>query len=272
MRDPRVNLPPPEVMVHLDGIRKSYGPLEVLKGVSLDVPRGAAVAVIGPSGSGKTTLLRTVNHLEPPDGGLVWVDGAPLCHVLSDGGVRRGGEGLLRRQRADIGMVFQQFNLFPYFTALQNIIEAPMAVRGLTRAQATERAMALLDQVGLADKAKAYPGQLSGGQQQRVAIARALAMQPKVMLFDEVTSALDPELVDEVLSVMRSLAEQGMTMLVVTHEMDFARDVADLVVFMDCGLVVEQGPPAEVLRRPRHARLQSFLRRVLRRHDGEATA
>ena len=265
-------IPPADVMVRLQAIEKSFGPLKVLKGVSLDVPRGAAVAVIGPSGSGKTTLLRTVNHLEPPDGGVVWVDGAPLAHEISGTTLRRGGERLLRRQRADIGMVFQQFNLFPHFTALQNIIEAPMAVRGLTRAAATERAMALLDQVGLADKAQSFPGQLSGGQQQRVAIARALAMQPKVMLFDEVTSALDPELVDEVLSVMRGLAQSGMTMLVVTHEMDFARDVADLVVFMDQGEIVEQGPPGEVLRAPRHPRLQSFLRRVLRRHDGEGLA
>jgi len=263
-------IPPGDVMVRIEKIAKSYGALQVLKGVSLDVPRGAAVAIIGPSGSGKTTLLRTVNHLEPPDGGVVWVDGAPLGHELADGRLRRGGERLLRRQRADIGMVFQQFNLFPHFTALQNIIEAPMAVRGLTRAAATERAMALLDQVGLADKAQSFPGQLSGGQQQRVAIARALAMQPKVMLFDEVTSALDPELVDEVLGTMRGLAQSGMTMLVVTHEMDFARDVADLVVFMDQGEIVEQGPPGEVLRAPRHPRLQSFLRRVLRRRDDEA--
>jgi polar amino acid transport system ATP-binding protein len=265
-------IPPVDVMVRLEAISKSYGALQVLKGVSLDVPRGAAVAIIGPSGSGKTTLLRTVNHLEPPDGGVVWVDGAPLGHELAGDRLRRSGERLLRRQRADIGMVFQQFNLFPHFTALQNIIEAPMAVRGLTRGAATERAMALLDQVGLADKAQSFPGQLSGGQQQRVAIARALAMQPKVMLFDEVTSALDPELVDEVLSVMRGLAQSGMTMLVVTHEMDFARDVADLVVFMDQGEIVEQGSPVEVLRAPRHPRLQSVLRRVLRRHDGEGAA
>jgi polar amino acid transport system ATP-binding protein len=267
-----MNIPPRDVMVRLDGIVKSYGALQVLKGVSLDVPRGAAVAVIGPSGSGKTTLLRCVNHLEPPDGGVVWVDGAPLAHEISGGRLRRSGEKLLRRQRAGIGMVFQQFNLFPHFTALQNIIEAPMAVGGLDRRAATERAMALLDQVGLADKAGSFPGQLSGGQQQRVAIARALAMEPKVMLFDEVTSALDPELVDEVLTVMRGLAQAGMTMLVVTHEMDFARDVADLVVFMDQGHIVEQGPPGEVLRAPQHPRLQSFLRRVLRRHDGEATS
>jgi len=262
-------IPPVDVMVRLEKISKSYGALQVLKGVSLDVPSGAAVAIIGPSGSGKTTLLRTVNHLEPPDCGVVWVDGAPLGHELTGDRLRRGGERLLRRQRADIGMVFQQFNLFPHFTALQNIIEAPMAVRGLTRAAAAERAMALLDQVGLADKAQSFPSQLSGGQQQRVAIVRALAMQPKVMLFDEVTSALDPELVDEVLGAMRALAQSGMTMLVVTHEMDFARDVADLVVFMDQGEIVEQGPPGEVLRAPRHPRLQSFLRRVLRRREGE---
>jgi polar amino acid transport system ATP-binding protein len=252
-----------EAMVRLEGIAKSYGANQVLKGVRLDVPRGAAVAIIGPSGSGKTTLLRCVNHLEPPDAGTVWVDGVPLG---------RDGQRALRRQRADIGMVFQQFNLFPHFSALQNIIEAPMAVRGLTRAAATERAMALLHKVGLADKAQSFPAQLSGGQQQRVAIARALAMEPKVMLFDEVTSALDPELVDEVLGTMRDLAGDGMTMLVVTHEMDFARDVADIVVFMDEGRIVEQGPPTEVLRAPKHPRLKSFLRRVLRRRDDETLA
>jgi polar amino acid transport system ATP-binding protein len=258
-------------LLRLDRISKAYGASRVLREVSLDVPRGAAVAIIGPSGSGKTTLLRCVNHLEPPDSGMVWVDGEPIGHVRAGDALRPGGERLLRRQRADIGIVFQQLNLFPHFTALENIIEAPMAVRGLSRTEATERARALLDQVGLLDKAGSRPAELSGGQQQRVAIARALAMQPKLMLFDEVTSALDPELVDEVLGVMRGLARAGMTMLVVTHEIDFARDVADRVVFMDGGEILEQGPPAEMLRQPRHARLQSFLRRVLRRHDEPGT-
>lgn len=259
--------PPGAVMVSLQAVEKSFAALRVLKGVSLDVRRGSAVAIIGPSGSGKTTMLRCVNHLEPPTAGMVWVDGEPIGHVLDGDRPKQAGDSVLRRQRADIGMVFQHFNLFPHFTALQNIIEAPMAVRGLSRAEAVDQAMALLDQVGLADKARTYPAQLSGGQQQRVGIARALAMRPKVMLFDEVTSALDPELVDEVLAVMRSLAHDGMTMLVVTHEIDFARDVADEVVFMDQGSIVEQGPPAEILKDPRHPRLRTFLRRILRRSD-----
>jgi polar amino acid transport system ATP-binding protein len=264
-------LAPPQagVMLRVAGLCKSYGALRVLDGIDLDVAKGAAVAIIGASGSGKSTLLRCVNHLDPPDSGIVWLDGAPV-------GVRQDGarltplpERIVRKQRAEIGMVFQQFNLFPHFSALQNVIEAPMAVRGLSRAEATDKAMALLARVGVADKAQSYPAQLSGGQQQRVAIARALAMDPKVMLFDEVTSALDPELVDEVLGVMRRLADGGMTMLVVTHEMGFAEDVADLVAFMDQGRIVEAGPPRELLRNPRHPRLQSFLRRVLRRR-GEA--
>jgi polar amino acid transport system ATP-binding protein len=251
-------------MVSLRGIEKSFGSLHALRGIDLDVAPGKAVAIIGASGSGKSTLLRCVNHLEPPDRGEVWVDGRPVGKVLADGALRPASERELRRQRTGIGMVFQQFNLFPHFTALQNVIEAPMAVRGLSRGEATTLARELLASVGLADKADAYPAKLSGGQQQRVAIARALAMQPKVMLFDEVTSALDPELVDEVLRVMRQLAEGGMTMLVVTHEMSFAEDVADHVVYIDAGLIVEQGPPREVLRQPQHPRTQAFLQRLLR--------
>jgi polar amino acid transport system ATP-binding protein len=242
-------------LLRLVGLRKDFAGKPVLDGVDLDVAPGQVVALIGASGSGKTTLLRCVNWLEPPTGGEVWLAGERIG--------QHGGRAL-RRQRAEIGMVFQQFNLFPHMSALENVMEAPMAVRGLSRTAAAERAAALLAQVGLSDRAQHRPHQLSGGQQQRVAIARALAMQPKLMLFDEPTSALDPELVEEVLGVMRGLARQGMTMLVVTHEMGFAEDVADQVVFMDAGLIVERGPPSVVLRAPRHARTQAFLQRLLR--------
>jgi polar amino acid transport system ATP-binding protein len=242
-------------LLRLVGLRKEFGGKPVLGGVDLDVMPGQVVALIGASGSGKTTLLRCVNWLEPCSGGEVWLDGERI-------GLRRGRA--LRRQRAEIGMVFQQFNLFPHMSALENVMEAPMAVRGLSRQAAAERAASLLAQVGLAGHAEHRPHQLSGGQQQRVAIARALAMRPKLMLFDEPTSALDPELVEEVLGVMRGLAQQGMTMLVVTHEMGFAEDVADEVVFMDGGLIVERGPPREVLRAPRQKRTQAFLQRLLR--------
>ncbi len=250
---PRRTPRPP--LLRLIGLRKDFAGKPVLAGVDLDVAPGQVVALIGASGSGKTTLLRCVNWLEPPTGGEVWIDGEKIG--------TRGGRAL-RRQRAEIGMVFQQFNLFPHMSALENVMEAPMAVRGLPRAAAMDRASALLAQVGLADRAQHRPHQLSGGQQQRVAIARALAMQPKLILFDEPTSALDPELVEEVLGVMRSLAEQGMTMLVVTHEMGFAADVADEVVFMDAGQIVERGLPREVLRAPQQPRTQAFLQRLLR--------
>ena len=260
---------PPEdgIMVRVRNLTKSFGENTVVTDVSLDVPAGGVVAVIGASGSGKTTLLRCVNYLERPDSGQVWLDGHLVGQRVQDGKLVPESERKLRRQRAEIGMVFQHFNLFPHFTALENVIEAPMAVRGTPRKEAVELARDLLSSVGLADKADSHPAQLSGGQQQRVAIARSLAMKPKVMLFDEVTSALDPELVDEVLGVMQTLAADGMTMLVVTHEMTFAEDVADQVAYMDEGVVVEEGEPREVFRRPRNARTQAFLKRLLRTRE-----
>ena len=251
-------------MLRLVDVSKRYGSLLVLNGISLDVGKSRVVALIGGSGSGKTTLLRCVNYLEAPSGGEVWLDGERIGMRMGRAGPAPLPARRLRRQRSAIGMVFQQFNLFPHMTAIENVVEAPMAVLGLRRAAALEQGMALLAEVGLADRADHLPRQLSGGQQQRVAIARSLAMRPKLMLFDEPTSALDPELVGDVLGVMRRLAETGMTMLVVTHEMGFAADVADEVVFMDGGVIVEQGPPASVLRRPAQARTQAFLQRVLR--------
>jgi polar amino acid transport system ATP-binding protein len=250
-------------MVRAEGVTKRFGPLEVLRGIDLTVADGEVCCLLGPSGSGKSTFLRCVNHLETVDGGRLRVDG----HLV---GYREHGDKLyelrpaeVARRRRDIGMVFQRFNLFPHLTAIGNIVEAPVGVLREPREAARQRARELLDRVGLADKADAYPAQLSGGQQQRVAIARALAMRPKLMLFDEPTSALDPELVGDVLDVMRDLAKDGMTMLVVTHEMGFAREVADRVVFIDGGVVVEQGPPAEVLGAPRHERTRAFLSKVL---------
>ncbi|MEV7925706.1 amino acid ABC transporter ATP-binding protein [Kitasatospora sp. NPDC088264] len=250
-------------MVQVRGLHKSFGPLEVLRGVDLDVPVGSVTVVLGPSGSGKSTLLRAINHLEKLDGGYVAIDGELI-------GYRRSGDRLYElkerevlRQRTHIGFVFQNFNLFPHLTVLENLVEAPIAALRRPRAEARATALALLERVGLADKAAAYPRQLSGGQQQRVAIARALALEPKVLLFDEPTSALDPELVGEVLDVIKDLARTGTTMIVVTHEIGFAREVADTVVFMDGGVVVEQGPPAEVLDRPRHERTRAFLAKVL---------
>jgi polar amino acid transport system ATP-binding protein len=250
-------------MLQAEQGHKHFGKLEVLKGIDLRVERGQVCCLLGPSGSGKSTFLRCINHLEQVTAGRLSVDGELV-------GYRQVGDKLyeLREKetaakRAEIGMVFQRFNLFPHMTALGNIIEAPTRVRRVPRDQAVARARALLDRVGLADKVDAYPAQLSGGQQQRVAIARALAMDPKLMLFDEPTSALDPELIDEVLEVMRGLARDGMTMVVVTHEMNFARDVADTVVFMDGGVVVESGPPEQVIRNPQHQRTKSFLRKVL---------
>jgi len=250
-------------MVRAENVHKRYGSVEVLKGIDLQAERGRVTCIIGPSGSGKSTLLRCINHLEKVDAGRITVDGALIGYVERAGRLHELNDREASRQRAAIGMVFQRFNLFPHLTVLQNIVEAPLRVKHEAREAAHERALALLRRVGLADKADSYPSRLSGGQQQRVAIARALAMQPKLMLFDEPTSALDPELVDEVLGVMRDLAADGMTMIVVTHEMGFARDASQHVVFMDGGRVVEQGPPAELLARPRNARTQAFLSRLL---------
>ncbi|MER7424038.1 amino acid ABC transporter ATP-binding protein [Nonomuraea rubra] len=250
-------------MVRARAVRKHFGHLEVLKGIDLDVRPQEVVVVLGPSGSGKSTFLRCVNHLETIDGGSIHVDGELIGFEASGGKVRHLRKKEITRQRREIGMVFQQFNLFPHMTVLQNVVEAPVGVRGEPRDQARERAHALLRRVGLEDKAGNYPRQLSGGQQQRVAIARALAMRPKLMLFDEPTSALDPELVGEVLATMKGLAEDGLTMIVVTHEIGFAREVADRVVFMDEGVVVESGTPAEVLDDPSSPRTKAFLSRVL---------
>jgi polar amino acid transport system ATP-binding protein len=254
-------------LVHAVNVTKSFHHNEVLKGIDLDVDRGQVVCLLGPSGSGKTTFLRCVNQLETIDGGRIWVDGELMGYADRDGKLYRLKNKEIAAQRREIGMVFQRFNLFPHMTALQNIIEAPTQVRGESRKSARERAMKLLDRVGLADRCNAYPAQLSGGQQQRIAIARALAMQPKLMLFDEPTSALDPELVGEVLAVMRELALDGMTMIVVTHEMSFAREVADTVVFMDAGVVVEAGPPKDVINNPQHSRTQAFLSRLRSEHE-----
>jgi polar amino acid transport system ATP-binding protein len=244
-------------------VRKTFGDLRAVDDVSLDLARGEVLCVIGPSGSGKSTFLRCINQLERLDGGAIWIDGELI-------GYRRAGDKLypltdseIARQRLATGMVFQRFNLFQHMTALENIIEGPITVQKRPREEVVREAMALLERVGLAEKRNAYPLQLSGGQQQRVAIARALAMKPKLMLFDEPTSALDPELVGEVLAVMRDLAASGMTMIVVTHELGFAREVAHRVVFMDRGAVVETGPPQEVLVKPQHARTRDFIAAVL---------
>nr|WP_214323641.1 amino acid ABC transporter ATP-binding protein [Nonomuraea sediminis] len=250
-------------MVKAEQVCKNFGSLEVLKGIDLVVRNGEVVCVIGPSGSGKSTFLRCVNHLEKINAGRLYVDGQLMGYHERGGKLHEMREKDVAAQRRDIGMVFQRFNLFPHMTALENIIEAPMRVKGENKVTATQRARELLTQVGLGERCDSYPAQLSGGQQQRVAIARALAMQPKLMLFDEPTSALDPELVGEVLGVMRQLAEQGMTMIVVTHEMGFAREVADRVVFMDGGVVVEDGVPSQVIANPKHERTRTFLRRVL---------
>ena len=249
-------------MVRAAGVHKRYGRDEVLKGIDLEVAPGEVLCLIGPSGSGKSTFLRCINHLEKIDAGRIEVDGEAVGYRERGGRLHEMHEREVCRQRAAIGMVFQRFNLFPHMTALENVIEAPVRVKHESRAVALARAGALLERVGLSEKAGAYPSRLSGGQQQRVAIARALAMQPKLMLFDEPTSALDPELVDDVLRVMKGLAEDGMTMIVVTHEIAFARDAGDRVAFMDGGVVVESGPPGEVLVRPRHERTKAFLARV----------
>jgi polar amino acid transport system ATP-binding protein len=248
-------------LLEIKDVHKRFERIEVLKGVDLDIGRGEAVAVIGASGSGKTTLLRCVNLLEEYEVGEIRLDGDPVGYRMRNGRRIKLGEGEIARQRADIGMVFQSFNLFPHMTSLENLTLGLTRVRKLAPAEARERAGQWLERVGLADRAGHYPFQLSGGQQQRVAIARAVAMAPKLVLFDEVTSALDPELVGEVLEVMRDLAESGMTMLIVSHEIPFVRDVAHRVVFMDEGRIAEAGPPAEVLVSPQSQRLQSFLRR-----------
>ncbi|MFI6869727.1 amino acid ABC transporter ATP-binding protein [Nocardia sp. NPDC050406] len=250
-------------MVLADRVCKNFGGLQVLKGITLEVKRGEVLCLIGPSGSGKSTFLRCINHLEQVNAGRLYVDGELVGYQEKNGKLYELHPREAARQRRDIGMVFQHFNLFPHRTALENIIEAPTQVKKLPKAKAVARARELLDRVGLADKADSYPAQLSGGQQQRVAIARALAMDPKLMLFDEPTSALDPELVGEVLGVMRELAADGMTMLVVTHEMGFAREVADQLVFMDGGVVVEAGVPFDVLSNPQHERTKAFLSRIL---------
>lgn len=252
-----------EPLLKVERLRKSFGAHEVLRGIDVAVMRGDVTCIVGPSGSGKSTLLRCLNYLEKPTGGAIFLRGEPV-------GVRWKGEKLyemsfneLARQRQRMGMVFQGFHLFPHKTVLENVIEAPVQVKRVPRATAVDEAMVLLERVGMKDRATYYPAQLSGGQQQRAAIARSLAMKPDVMLFDEPTSALDPELVGEVLAVMRQLADDGMTMVVVTHEMGFARDVADHLIFMDGGVIVEQGQPVEVLTRPQHDRTRAFLARVL---------
>ena len=261
-----------ETLVHAVNVTKSFHGNEVLKGIDLDVGEREVVCLLGPSGSGKTTFLRCINQLETIDGGRIWVDGELAGYIEKGDRLHRLHDKEIARQRREIGMVFQRFNLFPHMTALDNIMEAPIQVKGEKKKAVRERALQLLEQVGLEDKPSAYPAQLSGGQQQRVAIARALAMDPKLMLFDEPTSALDPELVGEVLTVMRELAEQGMTMIVVTHEMGFAREVADRVVFMDAGVVVEEGNPSEVIDNPQHERTKTFLSRIREETQEHAAA
>src|SRR5215217_7753783 len=250
-------------MVKAEAVHKRFGHLEVLKGIDMEVLPGQVVVLLGASGSGKSTFLRCINHLEKINAGRLWVDGQLVGYRQEGDKLYELKEREISSKRAEIGMVFQRFNLFPHMTALENICEAPCQVRKVSKDAARTRARKLLDQVGLAEKADVYPAQLSGGQQQRVAIARALAMDPKLMLIDEPTSALDPELVGDVLGVMRSLADEGMTMVIVTHEMGFAREVADTVVFMDGGTIVEAGQPAQVLGEPREARTRDFLSKVL---------
>ena len=250
-------------MVKSEGVHKSFGHVEVLKGIDLEVQNGEVFCLLGPSGSGKSTFLRCINHLEKINAGRIWVDGDLIGYRERGDKLHELREKEVAAQRRAIGMVFQRFNLFPHMTVLQNIVEAPVLLGREKKAAARDRAAALLERVGLSDKLGAYPGQLSGGQQQRVAIARALAMRPKLMLFDEPTSALDPELVGEVLDVMKDLARDGMTMIVVTHEIGFAREVGDSLIFMDGGVVVESGVPREVIANPRHERTKAFLAKVL---------
>jgi polar amino acid transport system ATP-binding protein len=250
-------------MVRALSVRKRFGSNEVLKGITLEVKQGEVLCLLGPSGSGKSTFLRCINHLETINGGRIYVGDELIGYRQAGNVLHEMHPREIAAQRKNIGMVFQRFNLFPHLTALENITEAPVGVSKLSKAEARNRALVLLERVGLADKANHYPSQLSGGQQQRVAIARALAMEPSLMLFDEPTSALDPELVGDVLEVMKDLARDGMTMIVVTHEIGFAREVADTVVFMDGGVVVEAGPPAAVIDNPQHERTRTFLRSVL---------
>jgi polar amino acid transport system ATP-binding protein len=252
-----------EPMVRAVGVRKNFGRLEALRGIDLEVARGSVMCVIGPSGSGKSTFLRCINHLEKVDAGELYVDGDLVGYDRRGDRLFELGDRDVARKRAEIGMVFQRFNLFPHMTALGNVAEAPVRVRHQAKGVAEERARTLLDRVGLAGRYDAYPRQLSGGQQQRVAIARALAMDPKLMLFDEPTSALDPELVGEVLDVMQKLAASGMTMIVVTHEIGFARAAGDALVFMDDGVIVEAGAPRDVIANPQHERTKAFLSKVL---------
>jgi polar amino acid transport system ATP-binding protein len=253
----------PEAMVKAEFVHKSFGRNEVLKGITLDVKPSEVMCLLGPSGSGKSTFLRCINHLEKIDAGRLWVDGELVGYRQHGDKLYELRESEVAVKRSEIGMVFQHFNLFPHMTALENIMEAPMLVKKRPRREVREAAQELLRIVGLEDRGGAYPAQLSGGQQQRIAIARALAMKPKLMLFDEPTSALDPELVGEVLDVMRRLANDGMTMVVVTHEIGFAREVGDTAVFMDGGVVLEAGPPREVFANPRHERTRAFLSKVL---------
>jgi polar amino acid transport system ATP-binding protein len=250
-------------LVEITKVHKSFGATEVLKGVSLTVEPGGVAVIVGPSGSGKSTLLRTINHLEKVDGGHIAIDGKLVGYEVRGRKLHELRENEILRQRTDIGMVFQNFNLFPHLTALENVAEAPVVAQGRSKDEARRRGLELLDRVGLKDRAGAYPRQLSGGQQQRVAIARALALDPKILLFDEPTSALDPELVNEVLDVIRELAKSGTTLIIVTHEMGFARDVADTVVFMDQGQIVEQGTPEQIFTNPQEPRTRSFFSKVL---------
>jgi polar amino acid transport system ATP-binding protein len=250
-------------MVRAEAVHKNFGRNEVLRGIDIEVAPREVMCIIGPSGSGKSTFLRCINHLEKIDAGRLWVDGELVGYQERGGRLHELPDREVCRKRSEIGMVFQSFNLFPHMTALENVIEAPVKVKKESMAVATERGRALLDRVGLGDKMDAHPRQLSGGQQQRVAIARALAMQPKLMLFDEPTSALDPELVGDVLDVMRGLAQEGMTMIVVTHEMGFAREVGDSLVFMDSGMIVEAGNPRDVIGNPQQERTKEFLSKVL---------
>ncbi|GIF95159.1 amino acid ABC transporter ATP-binding protein [Catellatospora citrea] len=252
-----------EPMVRAENVHKAFGHVKVLRGIDVTVPRGNVCVVLGPSGSGKSTFLRCINHLEKIDAGRIWVDGKLVGYQQKGDKLYELHDKAVAAQRREIGMVFQRFNLFPHMCALENVMEAPTMVKGQSKAEARRRGIELLDRVGLADKALNYPSQLSGGQQQRVAIARALAMDPKLMLFDEPTSALDPELVGDVLDAMKDLARSGMTMVVVTHEIGFAREVGDQLIFMDEGVVVESGAPREVLTNPRHPRTRDFLSKVL---------
>jgi len=251
------------LIVQVIDVHKRFGRLEVLKGVSFEIARGEVLVLMGPSGSGKSTLLRCINHLEKIEKGRIYIDGRLLGYYEKDGQVVEERERNIARMRSEIGIVFQRFNLFPHMTALKNVIEAPIHVKKVAKKEAAEKGKEMLHKVGLADKMDTYPSRLSGGQQQRVAIARALAMEPKLMLFDEPTSALDPELVGEVLDVMKQLAQEGMTMIVVTHEMGFAREVADRMIFLDEGIIIEEGPPEQFFDNPQQERTKTFLSRIL---------